>query len=100
MIDWTAVTGFEWDDGNRRKSSDKHGVSQVEAEQIFFNMPLLIVPDTRHSAVEHRLHALGRTDAGRLLHITFTLRAAASLVRVISARPMHAKEKARYGEEA
>jgi uncharacterized DUF497 family protein len=100
MIDWTAVTGFNWDDGNRRKSADKHGVSQAEAEQVFFNRPLLIAPDAMHSEREQRLHALGSTDAGRLLHITFTLRAAASLIRVISARPMHSREKARYEQEA
>ena len=27
--------------GNARKSAEKHGVSQAEAEQVFFNDPLL-----------------------------------------------------------
>ncbi len=100
IVDWTRVTGFDWDDGNCRKSIDKHGVSQAEAEQVFFNAPLLIAPDAIHSEHEQRLHALGRTDTGRPLHITFTLRASGSLIRVISARPMHSKEKTRYDEEA
>lgn len=99
-IDWSVIVGFDWNEGNRRKSVDKHGVSQAEAEQVFFNAPLLIVPDAAHSGLEQRPHALGRTDAGRLLHITFTLRAAESLIRVISARPMHDKERVRYDEEA
>ena len=51
MIDLTVIEGFEWDEGNSRKSVEKHEVSQAEAEQIFFNDPLLIVEDTRHSAL-------------------------------------------------
>jgi len=99
MIDWRLVTGFEWDDGNRRKSADKHAVSQGEAEQIFFNDPLLVVTDTAHSQTEIRLHALGKTDSQRLLHVTFTLRGGGSLIRVISARGMSRKERERYEQE-
>ena len=100
MIDWTGVQGFEWDDGNARKRDDKHGVSQLEAEQVFLNQPLLIVEDPRHSLREPRFHALGRTDDGRLLHVTFTLRADASRIGVISARDMSRKERARYAQES
>ncbi|MFW6350587.1 MAG: BrnT family toxin, partial [Thiohalospira sp.] len=87
---------FEWDDGNCRKSVDKHGVSQGEAESIFFRTPLLIVPDPRNSQNESRYHALGTTTEGRRLHVTFTLRAEGTLIRVISARDMHRKERAHY----
>jgi len=100
MIDFSRITGFDWDDGNSQKSAQKHAVSQSEAEQVFFNDPLLVVPDVKHSADEQRLHALGHTDDGRLLHITFTLRDDGSLIRVISARDMSRKEKARYAQEA
>jgi len=93
---WTQVTGFDWDRGNAHKGADKHGVSQAEAESIFFNKPLLLLPDSKHSQQEPRYHALGTTNAGRLLHITFTLRASGSLIRVISARDMHRKEKTHY----
>lgn len=96
MINWEQVTGFDWDAGNERKSSEKHGVSHFEAEQLFFNQPLLVLADEKHSQVEARYHALGKTDDSRLLHITFTLRLADTLVRVISARDMHRKEKAIY----
>jgi uncharacterized DUF497 family protein len=95
MIDWTRVEGFEWDDGNARKSGDKHGVGQADAEQVFFNEPLVVVADPRHSAQEARLHALGQTDQSRMLHISFTLRAAATRIRVISARDMSRKERTR-----
>jgi len=100
MLDFAQVEGFDWDEGNSRKSVEKHDVSQAEAEQIFFNDPLLIVEDVSHSAREPRLHALGRTDAGRLLHISFTLRGNGRLIRVISARTMHRKERLRYEHEA
>ena len=96
MIDLSRIEGFDWDDGNARKNSDKHGVVQAEAEQVFFNDPLLVIQDALHSKQEVRMHALGQTDAGRLLHITFTLRGDARLIRVISARAMHRKERDYY----
>ena len=96
MIDVTEISGFEWDSGNSRKSADKHDVSQAEAEQLFFNAPLLLLPDERHSQKEARYHALGQTDGARKLHVTFTLRGGRTLIRVISARDMHRKERAIY----
>ncbi len=96
MIDWMRITAFDWDEGNVRKSVDKHDVSQSEAEQIFFNQPLLISADEEHIQQEARYHALGMTNDTRLLHITFTLRATGSLLRVISARDMHRKERIVY----
>ena len=96
MIDWTRVVGFDWDAGNERKSADKHRVSQAEAEQAFFNQPLLVLEDNRHSVVEVRFHALGRSNEGRRLHIAFTLRRGNTLIRVISARDMSVKERIAY----
>lgn len=98
MIDWRKVSGFQWDAGNARKSSDKHGVTQAEAEQVFFNRPLLVAPDVTHSHDEVRYHALGTTDERRPLHVTFTLRESDTLIRVISARDMHRKERTIYDQ--
>ena len=98
MIDFGRIVGFQWDTGNDCKSEDKHGVSRAEAEQVFFNIPLRLAADERHSGWEQRLHALGRTDDGRILHITFTLREAGQLIRVISARDTNRKERGRYGK--
>jgi len=95
MIDLAKITGFDWDDGNAGKN-EKHGVSPADAEQVFFNAPLIVVADVRHSEREARLHALGKSNEGRQLHITFTLRDAGQKIRVISARDMHRKEKAFY----
>jgi hypothetical protein len=96
MIDWRHVKGFDWDRGNARKSADKHEVSQSESEQVFFNRPIVVLADEMHSRIEERYHALGRTDDDRKLHITFTLRLDGTLIRVISARDMHRKERKFY----
>ncbi|MDI5932812.1 BrnT family toxin [Halomonas kalidii] len=96
MINWARVTGCDWDEGNSRKNVEKHGVGQSEAESIFFNEPLLVLEDARHSQAEARFHALGETDDARQLHITFTLRQDGTLIRVISARAMLRKEGAAY----
>lgn len=98
MIDLNKISGFDWDTGNARKSEEKHGVSMAEAEQVFFNTPLLILEDAVHSVKEIRIHALGKTDDGRALHITFTLRKSGQLIRVISARDMHRKERVIYDQ--
>jgi len=58
----------------------------------------VVAVDAVHSADEGRFHALGRTDDGRLLHVTFTLRQDGSLIRVISARPMSRTERNIYGQ--
>jgi uncharacterized protein len=99
VIDLTRFEGFEWDVGNARKSVDKHGVTQAEVEQIFFNEPLLLLPDARHSQTESRFYALGLTDDRRRLHVTFTLRDKGRLVRIISSRDMHRTERTQYGQE-
>ena len=95
MIDLSQITGFDWDSGNTRKN-EKHGVSMAEAEQVFFNAPLLLLEDQAHSQNEPRVHALGKTDEGRTLHITLTLRQSGKLIWVISARDMHRKERTVY----
>ena len=93
------ITGFDWDEGNDRKN-EKHDVSTAEAEQVFFNAPLLILEDSAHSHQEPRVHAMGKTDGGRGLHITFTLRKSGTLIRVISARDLHRKERIIYEQAA
>ncbi len=96
MPDLSRVAGFEWDAGNEPKSTTRHGVTQGEAEQVFMNEPLIVAADPQHSSAEQRFHALGRTSEGRTLHVT--LRAEGTLIRVISARDMHRKERAIYEE--
>jgi len=98
VLDLGQVIGFDWDDGNSRKIS-KHDAGQMEAEQIFLDPRLLILTDERHSAEETRYHAYGCTAAGRRLQVSFTMRANATLVRVVSIRAMSRKERTRYEQE-
>ena len=92
--DLEQFTGFQWDEGNIDKNLLKHQVQNWECEQIFFNEPLIILDDPKHSLSEKRWAAFGQTDAGRLLTIIFTKRE--KLLRVISARDMNRKEKKFY----
>jgi len=60
MIEITEPKQFQWAHGNERKSSEKHNVSKEEAEQVFFNQPLLLLEDKAHSQNETRFHAMGK----------------------------------------
>lgn len=94
MLELDSVEGFDWDDGNREKNWLSHKVKPVECEMVFFNQPLLVIDDSRHSAVESRFYAFGRTDLDRYLLIVFCIRK--NRIRVISARDMNKKERRFY----
>lgn len=96
-IELSQCTGFQWDTGNAEKNWEKHRVTRSECEQAFFNRPLFIVDDEKHSDSERRYYALGQTDKSRHLFIVFTLRG--ELIRVISARDMSRSERSIYGEK-
>jgi uncharacterized protein len=87
-------TGFDWDNGNIDKNRTKHNVEGYECEQVFFNKPIVVLPDKKHSSMEKRLSALGITDEGRYLTVVFTIRR--SLIRIISTRDMNKKERSFY----
>jgi len=86
--------GFEWDEHNSAKNWIKHNVSPLEREQIFFNIPLVVADDTKHSLIEKRYYVLGHTDEKRGLFIVFAVRN--KKIRVISARDMNLKERKVY----
>ena len=89
--------GFAWDEGNSNKNWHLHRVTDGECEDVFFNLPLIIASDKKHSDHEARFFALGRTDADRWLFIAFTIRN--KLLRVISARAMTKSEERIYAEK-
>jgi uncharacterized DUF497 family protein len=98
LVDWAKrlaeCEGFQWDAGNSTKLWDRHLVKPTECEELFFNRPLIVESDLKHSEREERLYALGRTDGGRLLFLAFTIRD--RLIRVISARNMSRRERKAY----
>jgi uncharacterized protein len=81
--------GFEWDEANAHKNRERHQVTPEE-EDIFFQEPLVVRSDVRHSSKEKRYYALGQTSGGRRLFVAFTIRR--KLIRVISARNMNRNE--------
>jgi uncharacterized DUF497 family protein len=90
----TKCAGFEWDRHNADKIWLRHHVALSECEQIFFNLPLIVADDVKHSGLEMRFFALGQTDAERLLFVVCTVRN--NKIRVISARDMNRKERRVY----
>jgi hypothetical protein len=90
-------TGFDWDVGNSDKNWIQHQITNSECEEVFFNRPLIVAVDRKHSATEKRFYVLGRTDADRFLFIAFTIRN--NLIRVISARDMNGKETRKHHEK-
>ena len=87
-----AFARFDWDDANRSKCQ-KHGVPIAEIEAVFEGR-FRVAPDTKHSATEDRLIAIGRTGTGRPLFVAFTIpskRPAA--FRSPNQRPLHACER-------
>ena len=96
MIDWAAITGFQWDAANATKSHAKHGIGCPEAESVFLSADLRILNDPQHSTpTDPRWHALGTSTAARPLSVTFTVRF--PLIRIISARPINTRERKSYG---
>jgi len=89
--------GFQWDQGNIDKNQIKHDVENWECEQVFFNRPLLVLDDPKHSVSEKRWAAFGKTDANRYLVLVFTKRD--NLIRIISARNMNKRERKFYDEK-
>jgi len=96
VVDLSEVkfTAFDWDEGNRHKNWLRHKVTNEESEQIFYNQPLVVFEDKKHSKKEKRLVAYGVSDEERKLTAVFTIRD--SKIRIISARDQNKKERKIY----
>lgn len=88
---------FEWDSGNIVKSYRKHGITPNEAEGVFLDERAMTLDDVTHSANEKRLNSIGKTLAGMILFVAFTLRG--KNIRIISARLANNKERRLYEEK-
>jgi hypothetical protein len=73
MFDLSLVSGFDWDDGNRLKSANKHSVSMAEAEQVFADSGLLLAEDVKIVRPKPVITPwAGRPMAGRCMrHLRF-----------------------------
>lgn len=88
---------FEWDKGTLDKNWEKHGVTNQEAEEVFFLEPRFLFEDAGHSLSERRHLLWGVTARGRKLSVIFAVRN--NRVRIISARDMSRKERNAYEEK-
>ena len=86
--------GFGRDEGNGKKNRESHRVIPQEAEQVFFNRPLIVADAVKHSEAERRYCVLGQTDENRALFVAFTVRG--DCIRVISARDMSRRGRKVY----
>ncbi len=88
---------FQWDGNNQDKNYKKHGVSNQECEEIFFDLQKKILKDVLHSDTENRYILLGKTRGKRILFVVFTVRK--KYIRVISARDLNRKERYLYEKQ-
>jgi uncharacterized DUF497 family protein len=94
MFDLEEPGEFDWDQGNTVKNLIKHNVSCQESEEVFFDESQVILDDERHFGSEKRKLIIGKTNAGILLSVVFTVRN--NKIRVISARMASKKERKLY----
>ena len=86
---------FDWDQWNIQKNEEKHGVSALEAESVFFDSRLKIFDDIRHSTKkEKRWICFGKSGYRQVLMIAFTIRD--KKIRIISARGASKGERKIY----
>lgn len=97
MVDLRMIVGFEWDEGNIEKSYKKHGITPKEAEELFLDEHVLLVEDIKHSQIEKRFIAIGKTIQQKLLFTAFIIRN--SRIRIISVRRANNKERRKYEEK-
>lgn len=94
------VAGFDWDAGNWPKCG-KHGVGKEDIEGLFKGV-VTIIPAPQSTRDEVRYIAIGTSPNGRDVLVVFTFRKrmeSGLLVRPISARYMHKKERRHLEKE-
>ncbi|MBU4332279.1 BrnT family toxin [Patescibacteria group bacterium] len=91
---FTKLIQFQWDKGNLDKNFHKHGITNTECEEIFFDDKRKISKDIFHSNKEPRYILLGQTKVKRLLYTVFTIRN--NKIRIISSRDINKKERKLY----
>jgi uncharacterized DUF497 family protein len=87
---------FEWDTEKARENEQKHGVSFLEASEVFDDDHSSSVQDPDHSVEEARHLIFGMSKQGRHLVVSYTERG--DRIRLISARQMTSRERRAYEE--
>lgn len=90
---------FSWDTQKAIANYEKHGIPFEEAATVFGDPDALNWADLAHSHSENRFKRLGRSIAGRILLIIYTIRKVKNgkeTIRIISARQSNRKERKAY----
>jgi len=85
---------FEWDAKKAASNLRKHGVSFLEAVEVFNDDLASTVRDPDHSASEFRYLTFGASSASRYLVVSYTEQG--NTIRIISARTMTPRERKAY----
>lgn len=85
---------FEWDLAKARANEAKHGVSFLEASEVFDDDHSSAVPDPDHSVGEGRYLIFGVSRGRNYLVVSYTDRG--DRIRLISARAMTPRERRAY----
>lgn len=85
---------FEWDPAKARDNEAKHGITFLEATQIFSDYLSSTAADPDHSFEEDRFVIFGKTLRDQYLVVAFTERG--GRLRIISARQMTRRERQAY----
>ena len=85
---------FEWDPAKARDNEAKHGITFLEATEVFADTLSSTAPDPDHSREEERFVIFGKTLRHRYLVVAFTERG--GRLRIISARQMTRRERQAY----
>ena len=88
---------FAWDDNKLEINIKKHGISFEEAATVFDDENSLIISDPDHSFDEDRFIIIGFSERARLLIVCHCYRENEDIIRIISARKAHRKERKDYG---
>ena len=86
---------FEWDDAKDLLNREKHGVSFLEARNLFESeIDYLEIFDSEHSDFEDRFIAIGPIEQ-RLVVVVYTQREE-DIIRIIGARWANTREQSLY----
>ena len=89
------IEQFIWLEAIIDKLMAKHGVTPVEAEEVFFNRPRIRWQEAGHRSGEDIYAAYGVTDRGRYL-VVFFIYKDGHVALVVSAREMEPGQRRRY----
>ncbi len=85
---------FEWDTEKSQANEQGHGVTFIEATEVFDDDHSSSVRDPDHSQAEVRYLIFGATKGGKYLVVSYTERG--DRIRLISARQMTPRERRSY----